>query len=160
MTAWRWKAVGASVFCFALATAIGWASGADMGHLLRGLAEHRAVITSAPLAASGLFLAVFLASLGLVFLLSRQATPQAMRDASARTVRGARAYFLFVAASLLAAALAQPVQHAVVDGIAMGRGYSPCPRPDRPRRQPDRWALPGPHARTERCPGPGADPNV
>lgn len=160
MTAWRWKTLGASAFCFAVAVGVGWASSLDLGHLLRGLAEHRTVVTSAPFAASGLFLAVFMASLGLVFLFGKQATPQAMRDASARTLRGAQAYFLFILGSLLAAALAYPVQHAVVDGVATGRGYVPCPRPDRPRHQPDRWALPGPHALTERCPGAGADPNV
>lgn len=160
MTSWRWQALGASVLCFGFAALAMCLASSDMGHLLRGLGEGRVVVTSSPYAGAGLIGAVFLLSVGLLLLFSREATSEQMRNVSARTARWSRRYMLFLVAILMAAALAPVVQHVVVGVIAKGRGYVACPRPSRPRRQPDRWALPGPHGPTERCPGEGADPNV
>ena len=160
MTAWRWQALGLFLLCFGFAALGMWLGSSDMGHLLRGLSEGRVVITSSPYAGAGLIGAVFLLSVGLLALFSKQATSEQMRNISARTARWSSRYLLFLLATLVAAALAPVVQHVVVGAIALERGYVACPRPHWPRRQPDRWALPGPHGPTERCPGEGADPNV
>ena len=131
-----------------------------MLHLLDGIAKRRAIITSAHYSAAGLLLTPLGVSVGLIFLFSKQATPDEMKNASARQMKWSGRYFIFVLASLVAALLAPISQYALVSQIAAGRGYVACPRPDWPRHQPDRWAMPGPHDKTERCPGRGADPNL
>ena len=160
MTAWRWKAIGAALVCFAAAGVNGWLAGGEMAHLLHGLAVRGPVITSAHYSSTGLILTPMGVSLGLIFLFSKQATPEEMKNASKRQIKGSGLYLAFVFASLLAAMLAPLPQYEIVNGIALGRGYVACPRPDWPRHQPDRWARPGPHGGTELCPGRGADPNL
>ena len=160
MTAWRWKAVGLALVCFAAAAVNGWLAGADMVHLLDGLFGRRAIITSAHYSSTGLILTPVGISFGLVFLFSKQATPEEMRNASKGRLKWAGRYFAFVLASLVAALLAPIPQYSIVSQIALKRGYVACPRPDWPRHQPDRWALPGLHGKTERCPNRGADPNL
>ena len=149
-----------SALCFALAAFSAYGAALDLTHLSRGITERRAFITSSQFASSMAILAPFAASLGLIALFSKQATSEQMRNISARTARWSGRYIMFVMATLMAAALAPVVQHLVVGAIASQRGYVACPRPSRPRRQPDRWALPGPLGPTQRCPGDGADPNV
>ena len=160
MTNWRWSAVGVSLACFAAAAVNGWLAGGDMLHLLRGLAERRAIITSAHYSSTGLILTPLGASFGLLFLFSKQATPEEMKNASKRSPRWSGRYLAFVLVSLIAALLAPIPQYSIVNHIALQRGYVACQRPDWQRHQPDRWALPGPHGKTERCPGRGADPNL
>ena len=160
MTLWRLQVIGLSCICFAAAIGDGWLAGGAMGHLVRGFAERRAVITSSQFSLSSLLLVPMGIVIGLLLLFSKRATPEEMRKASARPMPFIQACLAFIFGSLVAAALATPVQHVVVGVIALHRGYVACPRPLWPRRQPDRWALPGPHSRTERCPGEGADPNV
>lgn len=160
MTAWRWQALGIAALCFALAAFVAYAAAIDLTHLSRGIAERRTFITSSPFASSMAIFTPFATSLGLLALFSKQATSEQMRNISARTARWSGRYMLFLLATLVAAALAPVVQHVVVGAIALERGYVACPRPHWPRRQPDRWALPGPHGPAERCPGEGADPNV
>ena len=106
MTAWRWQAVGGSFLCFGFAALGVWLAGSDMGHLLLGLGAGRVVVTSSPYAAAGLIGAVFLVSVGLLFLFSEQATPEKMRNISSRTARRSGRYMLFLLATLMAAALA------------------------------------------------------
>ena len=96
---------------------------------------------------------------GLIFLFSKQATPEEMKNASKRKSKWTGRYLAFVLVSLVAALLAPAPQYEIVSQIALKRGYVACPRPDWPRHQPDRWAIPGPHGKTELCPGRGADPN-
>ncbi len=131
-----------------------------MLHLLHGLANRGTIITSAHYSSTGLILTPIGISFGLVFLLSKQATPEEMKNASKRRLKWAGRYFAFVLASLVAALLAPIPQYSIVSQTALRRGYVACPRPDWPRHQPDRWALPGPHGKTELCPGRGADPNL
>ncbi|MBE7218988.1 MAG: hypothetical protein INR64_11000 [Caulobacteraceae bacterium] len=158
MTVWRWKAFAVATLCFALAVGAAGSAATDLTHLSRGFTEHRTFITSAQYAASAVIFTPFMASLGLIALFSKQATPEEMRSAATR--RGPKYYFIFVFVSIAAALLAPLAQFAVVNDMARARGYVACPRPSRPRHQPDRWALPGLHGATERCPGEGADPNV
>ena len=160
MTVWRWQALALSAVLFMTAAVIGLFSGEELVHLVSGFTEHRPVIASAHYALMGLLLTPMVLSVGVVFLVSKQATPEEMKNASARDVRRSRLYLLFVATSLVAAFLSPIPQFWAVDALALKRGYVPCPTPDWPRHQPDRWALPGPHGRTERCPGRGVDPNV
>ena len=130
-----------------------------MLHLLRGLADHHTIITSAHYSATGLILTPLGVSFGLLFLFSKQATPEEMKNASKRSLRWSGRYLAFVLVSLVMALLAPIPQYAIVNQIALRRGYAVCPRPDWPRHQPDRWAKPGPHSESEFCPGRGADPN-
>lgn len=160
MTSWRWKAVGVSIVCFAAAGVNGWLAGGEMVHLLRGLGERRAIITSAHYSSTGLILTPMGVSFGLFFLFSKQATPEEMKNASQRRPKWTGPYLAFVLVSLVAALLAPIPQHSIVSQMALRRGYVACPRPDWPRHQPDRWAMPGPHGGTEHCPGRGADPNL
>lgn len=160
MTAWRWKALGLAAICFAAAGVDGWFAGSDLLHLVRGFTERRAVIASAHYALTGLLLTPLAVSIGLLFLLSKQASPEQMKNASERSLTWTGRYLLFLLVSIVAALLAPFVQYAVVDHLAQVRGYAPCPMPDWPRHQPDRWALPGAGGVTGNCPGRGADPNV
>lgn len=149
-----------SAVCFTAAAVNGWLAGGDMLHLLRGLIDQRPIVTSAHYSSTGLILTPLGVSIGLIFLFSKQATPEEMKTASKRRLTWSGRYLGFVAASLIAALVASVPQYAIVSHIALRRGYVACPRPDWPRHQPDRWALPGPHGETERCPGRGADPNL
>lgn len=160
MTVWRWKAFGLAAVCFVTAATVGLFAAEDLQHLFRGFSERRPIITSAQYSFASLLLTPMVISVGIVFLVSKQATPEEMKNASARSMRWSGRYIMFVAASIVAALIAPNAQYWTVDYLAQRRGYVPCPSPDRPRHQPDRWALPGLHGRTEHCPGNGADPNI
>ena len=159
ITAWRWKASGLSAICFAIAALLGWLVGTDLVTLLKGFTERRALITSAHYMATGLLLTPTALSFGLLFLVSKQATPEAMKREAKRRRPWVGRYLILVAATIVAAQVAPIPQYLIVAHLAQRRGYVSCPTPDWPRHQPDRWALPGPHGGTENCPGNGADPN-
>ena len=112
------------------------------------------------MALAALFLAALVFAIGIFFLFAKQATYEEQRNITTKQSNRGRAFLIFVAACLVAAALAPTVQFWTVETLALNRGYVHCPTPDWPRHQPDRWALPGPHGPTEHCPGEGADPNV
>lgn len=160
MTAWRWRALGLSAVCFIIAAVNGFFSGGDLLHLLGGFSERRPTIASAHYLFSSLLLTPMVFSVGVIFLVSKPATPAQMKQASGRTMKWSGRYLMFVAASIVAALIAPIPQYWTVDTLARQRGYVPCPTPDWPRHQPDRWALPGGQDRTGRCPGNGADPNL
>lgn len=160
VTAWRWKALGLSAICFAMSVVLGWFASADLLHLVQGFTERRPIISSAHYMATGLLLTPMGISFGVLFLFSKQATPEQMRIASGRSMPWVGRYLIFVAASIVAAQVAPIPQYRMVDYLAQQRGYMLCPRPDWPRHQPDRWTLPGSHGGTENCPGEGADPNL
>lgn len=159
-TAWRLKAVGVAAICFIIAGLIVVLVGQDFLYLLSGFSNHREVITSAQYTVASLLLAPMVFSVGLVLLLSKQATAESMKNASAQAIKWSGRYMIFVAVSIVGALLAPIVQFQVVDSLARQRGYVACPKPDRPRHQPDRWALPGADSPTGHCPGNGADPNL
>jgi hypothetical protein len=160
MTAWRWKALGLAVICFVAAAVNGWFATGEMLDLLLGFQAGRPVIASGHYIFTSLLLTPMGVSIGLIFLFSKQATPEQMKSASARSLKWTGRYLIFVLASIVAALIAPILQYWTVDYLALQRGYVSCPTPDWPRHQPDRWALPGPHGETDRCPGDGADPNI
>jgi hypothetical protein len=160
MTAWRWKALAAAVICFVAAAVNGWFGAGDLLHLLRGFQAGGPVIASGHYIFASLLLTPMGVSVGLIFLFSKQATPEQMKNASARSLKWTGRYLIFVLASIVAALIAPILQYWTVNYLALQRGYVSCPTPNWPRHQPDRWALPGPHGKTERCPGDGADPNI
>jgi hypothetical protein len=160
MTAWRWKALGAAVVCFLAAAVNGWFATGELLDLLRGFQAGRPVIASGHYIVTSLLLTPMGVSIGLFFLLSKQATPENTKNVSARSLKWAGRYLIFLLVSIVAALIAPPFQYWTVDYLALQRGYVSCPTPNWPRHQPDRWALPGPHGQTERCPGEGADPNT
>ncbi|WP_174278507.1 hypothetical protein [Sphingomonas bacterium] len=147
------QAVGVAIVCFAAAAVDGMFAGQDMLHLIHGFTTPLPVISSAHYALASLFLTPMAVGIGLMFLLSRQATPAQMKAAANSPRPGARRFLLFIAGSLVAALIAPIPQFWTVDTLARRRGYVGCPALDRPHHQPDRWAVPG------HCPGPGADPN-
>ncbi|QYE33725.1 hypothetical protein KZX46_12790 [Polymorphobacter sp. PAMC 29334] len=153
------KAVGVAAICFIIAGLIVILVGQDFLYLLSGFSNHHEVITSAQYTVASLLLAPMTFSVGLVLLVGKQATSEDMKNASARTMKWSSRYMIFVAVSIVAAMIAPVVQYQVVDSLARQRGYVPCPKPDRPRHQPDRWALPGADSPTGHCPGDGANPN-
>ncbi|MGI4948894.1 MAG: hypothetical protein ACRYHC_09425 [Janthinobacterium lividum] len=154
MSGWRWKALGASAVCFVASGVNGVFGARDLLHLVDGFTDRRPVIASGHYTFTSLLLTPMGISFGLLFLLSKQATPEEMKAASGRGLKWTGRYLIFVAASIVAALLAPIAQYWTVNATALGRGYASCPTPDWPRHQPDRWALPG-----ARCPGRGADPN-
>ena len=85
ITAWRWKTLAASAICFATGGGLGWLAGADLVTLLNGFTERRPTIASAHHMATGLLLTPMAISFGVLFLFSKQATPEAMkREANRR----------------------------------------------------------------------------
>lgn len=67
----------------------------------------------------------------------------------------AQRYVIYLFASVLAALFAPIPQFFIINYIATERGYTYCPTSLFSRREPDHWALPGPHGETERCPREG-----
>jgi Na+/proline symporter len=152
--------LGAAVIAFVIAAVNGWFATGELLDLLRGFQAGSPVIASGQYIFRGLLLTPFSVSLGLIALFSKQATPEQMKNASARSLKWSGRYMIFVLASIVAALIAPILQYGTVNYLALQRGYVSCPTPNWPRHQPDRWALPGPHAKTERCPGEGADPRT
>ncbi len=64
-------------------------------------------------------------------------------------------YILYLFGSILLSLFAPIPQFLVLNHLLSERGYVFCPAPLLVRNQPDRWALPGSHGRTERCPKDG-----
>ncbi len=155
ITAWRWKALGLSAICFAMAAVLGWLSGGDLVTLLKGFTERRPMIVSEHYIATGLLLTPTAISFGVLLLFSRQATPEAMKREAKRRRPWVGRYLIFVAASIVASQVAPIPQYLAVDRLAQRRGYVSCPTPDWPRRQPDRWVRPGPHGGPGNCPANG-----
>jgi hypothetical protein len=160
MTAWRWKALGMAVIMFATAAGNGWFATGELLDLLRGFQAGSPVIASGHPIFASLLLTPALVSIGLIFLFSKQATPEQMKNVSARVLKWTGRWLIFMLASIVASLIAPFLQYWTVNYLALQRGYVSCPMPNWPRHQPDRWALPGPHGKTERCPGEGADPNT
>jgi ferric-dicitrate binding protein FerR (iron transport regulator) len=151
---WRLKALGLGAIVLAFTAVDGVFGAQDMVQLLRGIVEHRPVITSSHYAGTALLLAPMGLGLGLMALFAKKATPEQMKKAAESRSPWGRRILIFIAGSLVAAFAAPIVQYIAVDAIASGRGYASCPTPDWPRHQPDRWARP-----RAACPGNGADPN-
>ena len=160
MTSWRLQVLGVSALCVVGGAFLAWEGQKDLKYLARGLGNHRAVITSQHYAVAALFLAAMSLAIGIMFMFAKQATYEEQRNITTKQFNRGRAFLVFIAVCLVAASLAPTVQFWTVETMALNRGYVHCPTPDQPRHQPDRWALPGAHSRTEHCPGEGADPKI
>ena len=90
-------------------------------HLLSGFGDQSTVITSAHYSSTGLILTPMGISIGLIFLFSKQATPEEMKAASKRRVKWAGGYLAFVLASLITALLAPITQYASYYRIGVTR---------------------------------------
>lgn len=73
-----------------------------------------------------------------------------------RQSRWGQWYIIYLFVSILAGLFAPIPQFFIINHLASERGYVYCPPPLFSRHQPDTWALPGAHGRTERCPREGA----
>ena len=103
-------------------------------------------------------------TLGLIFFLSKPAGASVprrkmsaqQRKADEKAFQRGKWYILYLFISILAALFAPIPQFFIINHIATERGYTYCPASLFSRREPDRWALPGPRSETERCPREGA----
>ena len=153
-TRWRWRAIGLALVCLAAAGIDGVIATEELVHLVRGFTRNRDVIASGHGLSTGLLLTPMALALSWMFAIAKQATPEQMRNVTAGQTRRASRFLLFIGVSLVAALAAPIAQFAIIDRLALRRGYHLCPTPGWPRHQPDRWARD-----PVRCPGEGADPN-
>ena len=136
-------------------------AGQDLSKIVHGLADQRPVIVSDPFAAAGVILGVMALGLAAVCVMPEpRAEGRRGRKGVPAKSNLAKYLLLFVAACIVAAALAPSLQFAVVDAAAVRRGYARCPEVHWPRHQPDRWARVGPVGTAGRCPREGVSPNA
>ena len=122
----------------------------DLALLYHGFADPQPVLVSEPGAGTGFVLSLMAFGIAAVCLLPSGAAPSRRGKAPPRSPWTGR-FLVAILVAIVAALLAPTVQYRLVDAAARGRGYVPCPAVVWPRRQPDRWALPGATG-TPRCP--------
>jgi hypothetical protein len=87
--------------CFAFSAVNGVFGVRGLLHLVGGFVERRPVITSDPVSSTLLILTPAGISIGLLFLFSKQSTPEEMKTASRRPMKWVGRYLIYLAASPL-----------------------------------------------------------
>lgn len=130
---------------------------AGLSSMLGAVARAAPVLREEPLASTGVVLSLFSFSIALICAVPdpRQTlTRREARRLDDRLAAWGRRWLVFAVCCLLTAAIARPVQHAVLDRYMRSRGYRPCPSSVRPRDTSEDWVLPGPGGSLDHCPQP------